>query len=144
MPHRVGRYTLKIDLVDQHICWFEAVGSKPLVVEFEGCTSMKMSSGIRSLRDPEQVRKGGLPRSWIWTFSNSQLSLFRSKSGGKPPLPTCSIFCLFQYSAASDVPHRHNRVTRLKPLAVVIVVATFRDAFDCEAKHLEDFLVNTF
>ena len=35
VPHRVGRYTLKIDLVDQHICWFEAVGSKPLVLEFE-------------------------------------------------------------------------------------------------------------
>jgi 2-polyprenyl-3-methyl-5-hydroxy-6-metoxy-1,4-benzoquinol methylase/glycosyltransferase involved in cell wall biosynthesis len=35
VPHRVGRYTMKIDLVDQHICWFEAVGSKALVVEFE-------------------------------------------------------------------------------------------------------------
>jgi len=35
VPHRIGRYTLKIDLVDQHICWFEAVGSKPLVLEFE-------------------------------------------------------------------------------------------------------------
>ena len=35
VPHRVGSYILKIDLVDQHICWFEAVGSKPLVLEFE-------------------------------------------------------------------------------------------------------------
>lgn len=34
-PQRSGNYTLKFDLVDQHISWFEAVGSEPLVVEFE-------------------------------------------------------------------------------------------------------------
>ncbi|HEY6805348.1 MAG TPA: methyltransferase domain-containing protein [Pyrinomonadaceae bacterium] len=35
VPHRVGRYTMKIDLVDQHVCWFESAGSKPLVISFE-------------------------------------------------------------------------------------------------------------
>lgn len=35
VPHRSGHYTLKLDLVDQHICWFEAVGSEPLLVEFD-------------------------------------------------------------------------------------------------------------
>jgi 2-polyprenyl-3-methyl-5-hydroxy-6-metoxy-1,4-benzoquinol methylase/glycosyltransferase involved in cell wall biosynthesis len=35
VPHRVGSYTMKIDLVDQHIAWFEDVGSKALVIEFE-------------------------------------------------------------------------------------------------------------
>lgn len=35
VPQRPGRYSLKVDLVDQHICWFEAVGSVPLVLEFE-------------------------------------------------------------------------------------------------------------
>ena len=34
-PQRRGRYTLKLDLVDQHICWFEAAGSQPLSVAFE-------------------------------------------------------------------------------------------------------------
>jgi len=34
-PLRAGRYTLKVDLVDQHICWFEDVGSQPLTIEFE-------------------------------------------------------------------------------------------------------------
>ena len=29
-----GAYRLKIDLVDQHVCWFEACGSKPLVLGF--------------------------------------------------------------------------------------------------------------
>jgi hypothetical protein len=29
-PAAPGRYTLKIDLVDQHICWFEERGSTPL------------------------------------------------------------------------------------------------------------------
>ncbi|MGB8508906.1 MAG: methyltransferase domain-containing protein [Pyrinomonadaceae bacterium] len=35
VPHVAGRYTLKIDLVDQHICWFEDRGSKPFVFGFE-------------------------------------------------------------------------------------------------------------
>ena len=34
-PRRPGRYTLKFDLVDQHVCWFEEVGSKPLTIGFE-------------------------------------------------------------------------------------------------------------
>jgi len=34
-PLVVGRYTLKIDLVDQHVCWFEHAGSTPLLIEFE-------------------------------------------------------------------------------------------------------------
>ncbi len=34
-PHRSGRYTLKLDLVDQHVCWFEDAGSEPLTIEFE-------------------------------------------------------------------------------------------------------------
>ncbi|MDQ1729756.1 MAG: hypothetical protein QOD33_1881 [Pyrinomonadaceae bacterium] len=29
-----GAYRLKIDLVDQHVCWFEARGSQPLVLSF--------------------------------------------------------------------------------------------------------------
>ncbi|HKP92943.1 MAG TPA: methyltransferase domain-containing protein [Chthoniobacterales bacterium] len=31
-PAQAGSYTLKIDLVDQHICWFEERGSKPLLL----------------------------------------------------------------------------------------------------------------
>jgi SAM-dependent methyltransferase/glycosyltransferase involved in cell wall biosynthesis len=34
-PHRPGNYTLKFDLVDQHVCWFEDVGSAPLTIGFE-------------------------------------------------------------------------------------------------------------
>jgi SAM-dependent methyltransferase len=30
-----GHYQLKIDLVNQHVCWFEHVGSAPLFIEFE-------------------------------------------------------------------------------------------------------------
>jgi hypothetical protein len=33
-PRRPGAYTLTIDLVDQHVCWFEQRGSKPLSIEF--------------------------------------------------------------------------------------------------------------
>ena len=33
-PRRAGSYTLKLDLVDQHVCWFEQAGSAPLVVGF--------------------------------------------------------------------------------------------------------------
>ena len=33
-PTAPGRYTLKIDLVDQHICWFEQRGSKALYLPF--------------------------------------------------------------------------------------------------------------
>lgn len=34
-PHRSGKYSLKLDLVDQHVCWFEERGSHPLVIEFQ-------------------------------------------------------------------------------------------------------------
>jgi len=34
-PSEPGRYTAKVDLVDQHICWFEQTGSQPLVFTFE-------------------------------------------------------------------------------------------------------------
>ena len=34
-PARPGAYEMKIDLVDQHVCWFEQRGSAPLVVRFE-------------------------------------------------------------------------------------------------------------
>jgi hypothetical protein len=34
-PRRPGKYTLKFDLVDQHVCWFEDVGSEALAIEFE-------------------------------------------------------------------------------------------------------------
>ena len=34
-PARPGAYTLKVDLVDQHVCWFEARGSAPLTFEFK-------------------------------------------------------------------------------------------------------------
>jgi SAM-dependent methyltransferase len=34
-PQSAGKYTLKIDLVNQQVCWFEDVGSEPLSIEFE-------------------------------------------------------------------------------------------------------------
>ena len=34
-PRRPGNYTFKFDLVDQHVCWFEDMGSEPLTIEFE-------------------------------------------------------------------------------------------------------------
>jgi hypothetical protein len=34
-PQRPGRYTLKFDLVDEQVCWFEAAGSAPLTFAFE-------------------------------------------------------------------------------------------------------------
>ncbi|MDQ5838187.1 MAG: methyltransferase domain-containing protein [Acidobacteriota bacterium] len=34
-PLRAGAYTLKVDLVDQHVCWFEQRGSEPLTVRFD-------------------------------------------------------------------------------------------------------------
>ena len=33
-PQQSGTYRLKLDLVDQHVCWFEDVGSYPLTFEF--------------------------------------------------------------------------------------------------------------
>ena len=34
-PKRPGQYTLKFDLVDQHVCWFEDVGSEAYTIVFE-------------------------------------------------------------------------------------------------------------
>ncbi|HXI62739.1 MAG TPA: hypothetical protein VNF70_08505, partial [Pyrinomonadaceae bacterium] len=34
-PQRSGSYRLKLDLVDQRVCWFEDRGSEPLAIEFE-------------------------------------------------------------------------------------------------------------
>ena len=34
-PTVPGRYELKVDLVDQHVCWFEERGSEPFVLRFE-------------------------------------------------------------------------------------------------------------
>ncbi|HEX9422721.1 MAG TPA: methyltransferase domain-containing protein, partial [Pyrinomonadaceae bacterium] len=34
-PLAPGTYTFKIDLVDQHVCWFEERGSRPLLFAFE-------------------------------------------------------------------------------------------------------------
>ncbi len=34
-PARPGKYTVRIDLVDQHVCWFAERGSQPLVFNFE-------------------------------------------------------------------------------------------------------------
>jgi 2-polyprenyl-3-methyl-5-hydroxy-6-metoxy-1,4-benzoquinol methylase/glycosyltransferase involved in cell wall biosynthesis len=34
-PAKPGTYLVKIDLVDQHVCWFEERGSQPLLFEFE-------------------------------------------------------------------------------------------------------------
>jgi 2-polyprenyl-3-methyl-5-hydroxy-6-metoxy-1,4-benzoquinol methylase len=33
-PHVAGLYTLKLDVVAQHVCWFEQRGSKPLTLQF--------------------------------------------------------------------------------------------------------------
>jgi 2-polyprenyl-3-methyl-5-hydroxy-6-metoxy-1,4-benzoquinol methylase/glycosyltransferase involved in cell wall biosynthesis len=33
-PHAPGLYTLKLDMVAQHVCWFEERGSTPLIVQF--------------------------------------------------------------------------------------------------------------
>ncbi len=34
VPHAPGLYTLKLDMVAQHVCWFEERGSTPLKVQF--------------------------------------------------------------------------------------------------------------
>src|SRR6266446_3036793 len=34
-PHRSGVYTLKIDLVDEQVCWFEDAGSEPMTMRLE-------------------------------------------------------------------------------------------------------------
>jgi hypothetical protein len=33
-PHAPGLYTLRLDMVAQHVCWFEERGSTPLVIQF--------------------------------------------------------------------------------------------------------------
>jgi hypothetical protein len=34
-PSTPGTYTVRIDLVDQHVCWFAERGSEPLVFTFD-------------------------------------------------------------------------------------------------------------
>ena len=34
-PLLSGDYSLKVDLVNQHVCWFEDVGSQPLLLNFK-------------------------------------------------------------------------------------------------------------
>jgi len=34
-PKAIGHYMLKVDLVDQDICWFEQKGSEPIMLAFE-------------------------------------------------------------------------------------------------------------
>ena len=34
-PAKPGSYAMKIDLVDEHICWFEERGSQPLVLPLQ-------------------------------------------------------------------------------------------------------------
>jgi glycosyltransferase involved in cell wall biosynthesis/SAM-dependent methyltransferase len=34
-PSDAGKYNVKIDLVDQHVCWFEEKGSEPIMLSFE-------------------------------------------------------------------------------------------------------------
>jgi hypothetical protein len=33
-PHAKGLYTLRLDMVAQHVCWFEERGSTPLALQF--------------------------------------------------------------------------------------------------------------
>jgi 2-polyprenyl-3-methyl-5-hydroxy-6-metoxy-1,4-benzoquinol methylase/glycosyltransferase involved in cell wall biosynthesis len=35
VPQRPGTYTFKLDLVNQHVCWFEDQGSEPFITTFE-------------------------------------------------------------------------------------------------------------
>jgi 2-polyprenyl-3-methyl-5-hydroxy-6-metoxy-1,4-benzoquinol methylase/glycosyltransferase involved in cell wall biosynthesis len=35
VPQRTGSYSFRLDLVDQHVCWFAERGSRPLVISFE-------------------------------------------------------------------------------------------------------------
>ena len=44
-PFEPGSYSVKIDLVDQHVCWFEERGSQPLVFGFD----VKESAGLSNL-----------------------------------------------------------------------------------------------
>jgi hypothetical protein len=34
-PAKSGNYRVKVDLVDQHVCWFEERGSQPLLFAIE-------------------------------------------------------------------------------------------------------------
>jgi len=40
-PERPGNYKIMIDLVDQHVCWFEQKGSKPLIFQCEVVAEME-------------------------------------------------------------------------------------------------------
>jgi SAM-dependent methyltransferase len=45
-PRRPGAYTLKVDLVDQHVCWFEQQGSEPLTLRFKVGSSPAVRGGV--------------------------------------------------------------------------------------------------
>src|SRR6266540_929505 len=51
-PLAPGTYTFKIDLVDQHVCWFEERGSEPLLLGFKV---------IDKANGPRQRTSGGKP-----------------------------------------------------------------------------------
>jgi 2-polyprenyl-3-methyl-5-hydroxy-6-metoxy-1,4-benzoquinol methylase/glycosyltransferase involved in cell wall biosynthesis len=42
-PQQTGAYSLKVDLVDEHVCWFEDVGSPPFTFAFAVVDSPAMS-----------------------------------------------------------------------------------------------------
>ncbi len=50
-PAEPGKYTVKIDLVAQHVCWFEERGSQPLVFSFE--VRREAEGPDRNLQDRE-------------------------------------------------------------------------------------------
>jgi hypothetical protein len=45
-PTVPGYYSVKLDLVDQHICWFEQRGSRPLVFNFKVENKRNASQGL--------------------------------------------------------------------------------------------------
>src|SRR5947199_5680123 len=47
-PQRSGSYRLKLDLVDQKVCWFEERGSEPLSIEFEVRDGDRKSTRLNS------------------------------------------------------------------------------------------------
>ncbi len=47
-PARPGTYTVKVDLVDQNVCWFEEKGSEPLVFAIEVPQAVQPAAGLDS------------------------------------------------------------------------------------------------
>jgi len=50
LPGTPGRYTLKIDLVQEQVCWFEQRGSRPLLMELEATDELTDSTAPGVLR----------------------------------------------------------------------------------------------